>query len=168
MNKQQKPKRSPIRPDYLVIVIIILLAIGMYFFFTQMMAPGVKEYDEFEFIAAIEAGEIATMRTEYVGGDNFNLWEVAGTFSEGNAPEGVGSYVIILYGDRLNNIQDLVLTYNEANPSTPITISFVPHVTIDFWNILTTVLLIAGPIILVIFMFRSMSSQSNKAQDFTK
>jgi len=168
MNRQQKPKRSPIRPDYLVIVIIILLAIGMYFFFTQMMAPRVKQYDEFEFIAAIEAGEIATMRTEYVGGDNFNLWEVTGTFSEGNAPEGVGSYVIILYGDRLNNIQDLVLTYNEANPSTPITISFVPHVTIDFWNILTTVLLIAGPIILVIFMFRSMSSQSNKAQDFTK
>ena len=56
MNRQQKPKRSPLRPDYLVIVIIILLAIGMYFFFTEMMAPKVKQFDEFEFIAAIESG----------------------------------------------------------------------------------------------------------------
>ncbi len=168
MNRQQKPNRSPVRPDYLVIIIIILLAIGMYFFFTEMMRPRVEHFDEFEFITAIEAGDIATMRTEYVGGDNFNLWEVTGQFAEGRAPEGVGSYSIILYGDRLNNIQDLVLVYNEANPNTPITVVFVPHVSIDFWNILTTLLLIAAPIILVIFMFRSMSSQSNKAQDFTK
>lgn len=168
MNRQQKPNRSPVRPDYLVIIIIILLAIGMYFFFTEMMRPRVEQFDEFEFIAAIEAGDIATMRAEYVGGDNFNLWEVTGQFAEGRAPEGVGSYVIILYGDRLNNIQDLVLIYNEANPNTPIAVNFVPHVSIDFWNILTTLLLIAAPIILVIFMFRSMSSQSNKAQDFTK
>jgi cell division protease FtsH len=168
MNRQQKPNRSPVRPDYLVIIIIILLAIGMYFFFTEMMRPRVEQFDEFEFIAAIEAGDIATMRAEYVGGDNFNLWEVTGQFAEGRAPEGVGSYVIILYGDRLNNIQDLVLIYNEANPNTPITVAFVPHVSIDFWSILTTLLLIAAPIILVIFMFRSMSSQSNKAQDFTK
>ncbi|ABX81977.1 ATP-dependent zinc metalloprotease FtsH [Acholeplasma laidlawii] len=168
MNKQQKPKRSPLRPDYLVIVIIILLAIGMYFFFTEMMAPKVKQFDEFEFIAAIESGQIATVRSEYVGGDNFNLWEVTGTFTTGNAPEGVGSYVIILYGDRLNNIQDIIITYNELNPSTPITVSFVPHVSVDFWNIISTLLLIAAPIVLVVIMFRSMSSQSNKAQDFTK
>lgn len=168
MNKQQKPKRSPLRPDYLVIVIIILLAIGMYFFFTKMMAPKVKQFDEFEFIAAIESGQIATVRSEYVGGDNFNLWEVTGTFTTGNAPEGVGSYVIILYGDRLNNIQDIIITYNELNPSTPITVSFVPHVSVDFWNIISTLLLIAAPIVLVVIMFRSMSSQSNKAQDFTK
>ncbi|WP_264229774.1 ATP-dependent zinc metalloprotease FtsH [Acholeplasma laidlawii] len=168
MNKQQKPKRSPLRPDYLVIVIIILLAIGMYFFFTEMMAPKVKQFDEFEFIAAIESGQIATVRSEYVGGDNFNLWEVTGTFTTGNAPEGVGSYVIILYGDRLNNIQDIIITYNELNPSAPITVSFVPHVSVDFWNIISTLLLIAAPIVLVVIMFRSMSSQSNKAQDFTK
>lgn len=168
MNRQQKPKRSPLRPDYLVIVIIILLAIGMYFFFTEMMAPKVKQFDEFEFIAAIESGQIATVRSEYVGGDNFNLWEVTGTFTTGKAPEGVGSYVIILYGDRLNNIQDIIITYNELNPSAPITVSFVPHVSVDFWNIISTILLIAAPIVLVVIMFRSMSSQSNKAQDFTK
>lgn len=168
MNRQQKPKRSPLRPDYLVIVIIILLAIGMYFFFTEMMAPKVKQFDEFEFIAAIESGQIATVRSEYVGGDNFNLWEVTGTFTTGNAPEGVGRYVIILYGDRLNNIQDIIITYNELNPSAPITVSFVPHVSVDFWNIISTLLLIAAPIVLVVIMFRSMSSQSNKAQDFTK
>lgn len=168
MNRQQKPKRSPLRPDYLVIVIIILLAIGMYFFFTEMMAPKVKQFDEFEFITAIESGQIATVRSEYVGGDNFNLWEVTGTFTTGNAPEGVGSYVIILYGDRLNNIQDIIITYNELNPSAPITVSFVPHVSVDFWNIISTILLIAAPIVLVVIMFRSMSSQSNKAQDFTK
>ena len=168
MNRQQKPKRSPLRPDYLVIVIIILLAIGMYFFFTEMMAPKVKQFDEFEFITAIESGQIATVRSEYVGGDNFNLWEVTGTFTTGNAPEGVGSYVIILYGDRLNNIQDIIITYNELNPSTPVEVLFVPHVSVDFWNIISTILLIAAPIVLVVIMFRSMSSQSNKAQDFTK
>lgn len=169
MNKQQKPKRSPIRPDYIVIIIIILLAIGMYFFFTEMMQPGVKKFEnELEFVTAIEDGQIATITTEYVGGDNYNIWEVTGTFVSGHAPEGVGSYMIILHGDRLNNIYDVVATYNAANPNAQIKTNVVPHVTVDIWGILTTILLVAAPIVLVIIMFRSMSSQTNRAQDFTK
>jgi len=169
MNKQQKPKRSPIRPDYIVIIIIILLAIGMYFFFTEMMQPGVKKFEnELEFVTAIEDGQIATITTEYVGGDNYNIWEVTGTFVSGQAPEGVGSYIIILHGDRLNNIYDVVATYNAANPNAQIKTDVVPHVTVDIWGILTTILLVAAPIVLVIIMFRSMSSQTNRAQDFTK
>lgn len=169
MNKQQKPKRSPIRPDYLVIIIIILLAIGMYFFFTEMMQPGVKKFEnELEFVTAIEDGHIATITTEYVGGDNYNIWEVTGTFVSGQAPEGVGSYIIILHGDRLNNIYDVVATYNAANPNAQIKTDVIPHVTVDIWGILTTILLVAAPIVLVIIMFRSMSSQTNRAQDFTK
>ncbi|WP_162146854.1 ATP-dependent zinc metalloprotease FtsH [Acholeplasma granularum] len=168
MNKQQGPKRSPIRPDYLVILIIILLAVGMYFFFTQMMQPGVVNYDEPGLIEAINDGKIATIRSEYVGGDNYNLWEITGTFTEGNKPEGYGSFTIILFGDRLDNLYDVISLYNEANPSTPVKLNFVPHVTVDFWNIITTILLVAAPIVLVIIMFRSMSSQSNRAQDFTK
>lgn len=169
MNKQQKPKRSPIRPDYLVIIIIILLAIGMYFFFTEMMQPGVKKFEnELEFVTAIEDGHIATITTEYVGGDNYNIWEVTGTFVSGHAPEGVGSYIIILHGDRLNNIYDVVATYNAANPNAQIKTDVIPHVTVDIWGILTTILLVAAPIVLVIIMFRSMSSQTNRAQDFTK
>src|SRR5690554_3018395 len=169
MNKQQKPKRSPIRPDYIVIIIIILLAIGMYFFFTEMMQPGVKKFEnELEFVTAIEDGQIATITTEYVGGDNYNIWEVTGTFVSGQAPEGVGSYIIILHGDRLNNIYDVVATYNAANPNAQIKTDVVPHVTVDIWGILTTILLVAAPIVLVIIMFRSMSSQTNRAQDFIK
>ncbi len=169
MNKQQKPKRSPIRPDYLVIIIIILLAIGMYFFFTEMMQPGVKKFEnELEFVTAIEDGQIATITTEYVGGDNYNIWEVTGTFVSGQAPEGVGSYIIILHGDRLNNIYEVVDTYNTANPNAQIKTDVIPHVTVDIWGILTTILLVAAPIVLVIIMFRSMSSQTNRAQDFTR
>jgi len=169
MNKQQKPKRSPIRPDYIVIIIIILLAIGMYFFFTEMMQPGVKKFEnELEFVTAIEDGQIATITTEYVGGDNYNIWKVTGTFVSGQAPEGVGSYIIILHGDRLNNIYDVVATYNAANPNAQIKTDVKPHVTVDIWGILTTILLVAAPIVLVIIMFRSMSSQTNRAQDFTK
>src|SRR5690554_629651 len=169
MNKQQKPKRSPIRPDYIVIIIIILLAIGMYFFFTEMMQPGVKKFEnELEFVTAIEDGQIATITTEYVGGDNYNIWEVTGTFVSGQAPEGVGSYIIILHGDRLNNIYEVVDTYNAANPNAQIKTDVVPHVTVDIWGILTTILLVAAPIVLVIIMFRSMSSQTNRAQDFTR
>src|SRR5690606_41289641 len=117
MNKQQKPKRSPIRPDYIVIIIIILLAIGMYFFFTEMMQPGVKKFEnELEFVTAIEDGHIATITTEYVGGDNYNIWEVTGTFVSGQAPEGVGSYIIYLHGVRRMYNVDVLSHYLYANP----------------------------------------------------
>ncbi len=168
MNKQQNPKRSPIRPDFLVIVIIILLAVGLYFFFTQMMQPAVKDLDEPQLIEAITDGHVAALRAEYVGGDNYNLWQITGTYTQGNAPEGVGSFKILLYGDRLDNLYDVVNNYNAANPATPVVLSFTPHVSVNFWDIISTILLIAAPIVLVIIMFRSMSSQNNRAQDFTK
>lgn len=168
MNKQQNPKKSPIRPDFLVIIIIILLAIGMYFLFTEMTKPGVKEFDEPGFIQAIEQGHIASIRGEYVGGDNFNLWQITGTFTEGNQPDKVGSYKIIIYGDRLDNLYNVVEAYNTANPTTPVVMAFVPHVTFDFWGIFINILFIALPIVFVVIMFRSMSSQNNRAQDFTK
>ncbi|MFA5692003.1 MAG: ATP-dependent zinc metalloprotease FtsH [Acholeplasmataceae bacterium] len=166
MNAKQ-PKRSPIRPDFLVIVIIILAAIGLYFFFTGMQ-PGNKNLTENELIENIENGYIASIKIEYVGGDNYDLWHLNGRYSDGNTPEGYRGFELYLYGSRLDKIHDVIDEYNESNPSTPVHATYLEHVTVDFWNIISTILLIAVPIVLVIFLFRSMTSQNNRAQQFTK
>lgn len=167
MNTQKSPNRSPFRPDYLVIAIIILAAIGLYFFFVNMQ-PGARSLTETELVDAINNHEVSSIVVEAVGGDNFNLWKIQGTFTEGNTPVGYSGFELIIFGDRLNLLYDTVDTYNRANEATPIALSFTPHVTVDFWNILTTILLVALPIVLVVILFRSMTAQNNRAQDFTK
>src|SRR5690606_15281988 len=51
---------------------------------------------------------------------------------------------------------------------TPINLQFIPHVTVDIWGIISTILLVAVPIVFVVILYRSMASQNNRAQDFTK
>ncbi len=167
MNTQKSPNKSPFRPDYLVIAIIILAAIGLYFFFVNMQL-GAKNLSETELIDAINNHEVSSIVVEAVGGDNFNLWRIQGTYTEGNTPAGFRGFELILFGDRLNLLYDTVDNYNRLNEATPVSLSFTPHTTVDFWNILTTILLVAAPIVLVIILFRSMASQNNRAQDFTK
>lgn len=163
----QKPKRSPIRPDFLVIIIIILAAIGLYFFFTQMQ-PGNELLTETELVSSINDGKIASIDIEYVGGDNYNLWHLTGKFSEGNTPQGFKGFELYLFGDRLDKVHDAVDAFNLSNPNKAIKVDYDQHVTVDFWNIISTILLIAVPIVLVIFLFRSMTSQNTKAQQFTR
>ena len=112
----QKPKRSPIRPDFLVIIIIILAAIGLYFFFTQMQ-PGNELLTETELVSSINDGKIASIDIEYVGGDNYNLWHLTGKFSEGNTPHGFKGFELYLFGDRLDKVHDAVDAFNLSNPN---------------------------------------------------
>ncbi|MBN3491012.1 ATP-dependent zinc metalloprotease FtsH [Acholeplasma equirhinis] len=167
MNAQKKPTKSPMRPDLLVILIIILLSAGIYFFILNMQ-PGELTITESELVQLIEEDKIATITVEYVGGDNYNLWHISGYYSAGNTPEGYRGYTMLIYGDRLNDLYDVVADYNALNPAQPIALTFKEHVSVDIWTILQIILTVALPIILVVILFRSMTSQNNKAQDFTR
>ena len=164
---QKNPKKSPFRTDYLVIFLIILGAIGLYFFFMEMQ-PGPKTITEDELIILVENGDVSSIQVEYVGGDNFNLWKVTGRYAEGKTPSGYTGYELYIYGDRLDLIYDAVSVYNSNHVDTPINLQFIPHVTVDIWGIISTILLVAVPIVFVVILYRSMASQNNRAQDFTK
>src|SRR5690606_2138332 len=116
-NPQRNPKRSPVRPDYLVIIIIILAAIGLYFFFTGMQ-PDKKVLNQSDFITEVNANNIKTFSAEYVGGDNLYVYRVTGTYHT-NPTNYDGFEFTVLYDDLLDII-DTVDTYNVANPATPI------------------------------------------------
>lgn len=164
-NPQRNPKRSPVRPDYLVIIIIILAAIGLYFFFTGMQ-PDKKVLNQSDFITEVNANNIKTFSAEYVGGDNLYVYRVTGTYHT-NPTNYDGFEFTVLYDDLLDII-DAVDTYNVANPATPIVYAINVRVSFDIWGAISTLIMVAVPIIIAIFIFRTMASQNNRAQDFTK
>ncbi|HLS99965.1 MAG TPA: ATP-dependent metallopeptidase FtsH/Yme1/Tma family protein, partial [Acholeplasma sp.] len=167
MNAQKRPTKSPLRPDLLVILIIALLAFGVYLFIMNMQ-PGTKEINETELYQLIEEQKVSDMVIEYVGGDNYNLWRIKGSYTQGNNPDGFIGFEIIVFGDRLNLLHETVDAYNLANPTTPISLDFKEHVSIDYLSIILNALIFIVPIILIVFFFRSMTQQNNKAQDFTR
>ena len=60
MNAQKRPTKSPLRPDLLVILIIALLAFGVYLFIMNMQ-PGTKEINETELYQLIEEQKVSDM-----------------------------------------------------------------------------------------------------------
>lgn len=166
MNTQQKnPKRSPMRPDYLVILIIIVVAIGLYFLFTGIQ-PEKKILTQSEFIAEVESGNVLSFYAEYVGGDNLYVYQVVGLFKQD--PEQYRGFEFTILYDDLLSIIDEVETYNLAHSSTPVTYAINVKVSFDIWSAISTLIMVAVPIIIAIFIFRTMASQNNRAIDFTK
>ncbi|WP_162163871.1 ATP-dependent zinc metalloprotease FtsH [Acholeplasma hippikon] len=167
MNVQKNPKRSPFRSDLLVIFIILLAAVG-FFFLLSNMQKGPYPLTESELLVAIEEDKISYIEIEFLGGDNQNIYKVSGQFTVSNTPEGYKGFTFNIHGDRLELIYEAVHNYNIANPTTPIELQVNEHVSIDIWSIISTILMIAIPVVMVFILFRSMTSQNNRAQDFTK
>src|SRR5690554_5932308 len=91
MTKQpQKPQKR--RPDYLVIIISIVIVVGAFFFIRNAMNP-VYSISSIQLEDAVFNNEIKTMDVTPVGGDNIGWYQITGTFKD-------DSNIISKYDDR--------------------------------------------------------------------
>src|SRR5690554_6668749 len=166
MTKQpQKPQKR--RPDYLVIIISIVIVLGAFFFIRNAMNP-VYPITGVELEDAVESNHIQSMEVTPVGGDNIGWYQITGTFKDGEHINtnygGMRKYSIIIVDPdavTINYYQDELDNYGATYTNTP-------RSGVSFWSIFFSILPLAISIIILIFIFRNAAGSNNRAFDFGK
>ena len=163
MTKQpQKPQKR--RPDYLVIIISIVIVLGAFFFIRNAMNP-IYSISGTELEYAVESNHIQSMEVTPVGGDNIGWYQITGTFKD-------GEHIDTNYGGRRRYSIIIVdpdaVTINYYQDKLGATYTNTPRSGVSFWSIFFSILPLAISIIILIFIFRNAAGSNNRAFDFGK
>ncbi len=155
---QQQPKRG-LRTDLGVILIIILVVVGIYFFMRNATGkPDILDENDFELYLNEE--KIESVNITPVGGENFGWLTVSGTYldEEGN---GRRYQLIILEDIFLLKFYPLIDSMDIPYTNTPLSST-------DWLSIISFLIPIVLFVGFMIFLFRNTNSGNNKAFDFGK
>lgn len=158
--KQQMPTRGPkFKLSYIIFIIIFFL--GMYFFITSLTRQNPKELSYAELVTKVEANEVDTntLYAQPIGGENFQLYTIAGKFTtkNQNGEDVIYEFTCNVTIDQFNNLTSgdnaisIKLYQLEENIFLSLLISLIPYI------------IMIG---LFIFFFRSQGN--GKAFDFAK
>lgn len=163
-NNPQPVKRRH-RADIGIYIILLFIIIGtLLFIFGDRKKNDTLSYSSF--MVELEAGHIRTMTTTPVGGENYGLYNVTGTYiKQGETRQ----YQIVLPSD---------LFVNPGSQDEPTILYYVNKGSVE-WNIGTlsstewlsiifSLLPFVLMVVLFIFLIRSSNSGNNKAFDFAK
>jgi len=158
--RKQTPKR---RPDYLILIISLIIVIGAFYFIRNAMNPIYNmKYGELE--NAVNNNHIEVYEITPVGGDNIGWVKVDGQFRQ--------AYVSIYNGSRQFTI--ILPSTEEAfqfglivdgNGGTFIS---TPKSGVTFWSVFFSLLPLLLGIGILVFVFRNAAGQNNRAFDFGK
>ena len=162
-NKSTKRPEFKKRPDYLIIIFTIIIVIAIIIFLRDALSDQVTDLTSAEILTAANNGYIESVTYQFVGGENYDLVTITGSFYE---------QFQTLYGgaagfERVMRVSDadIVLAIVDGYGGQT---SIVPVSGITIW----TVLIYAIPTIFIIgalfFIFRNANSQNNRAFDFAK
>ncbi len=184
MQKQDKPVAPRRKPDFLVIIIMIALMIGVFFFIRDAFKPRVVEITYLEIENMIiegtgdpnEAGKIANIQIKPVSGNIMNGYTISGHFSKDfqYSPEySKGSGFAITNGEtqaRVDNLIQRIDAYNNANgAAAKIHYSGItPYSNVTFWSVLLNLLPWIAIGLMIFLVYRNAANQNNKAFDFAK
>lgn len=156
--QRQQPKRG-FRTDIGVILIIILVIVGIYFFMRNA-ATAPDEFDLKDFETYLERDRIESVKATPVGGENIGWLRISGKYLDEENNE--RRYVLIVLEDQF--LVDFYPTIKEKG----LDYTNTPRQTTDWLSILTFIIPIVLFVGFMIFLFRNTSSGSNKAFDFGK
>lgn len=156
--QRQQPKRG-FRTDIGVILIIILVIVGIYFFMRNA-ATAPDEFDLKDFETYLERDRIESVEATPVGGENIGWLRISGKYLDEENNE--RRYVLIVLEDQF--LVDFYPTIKEKG----LDYTNTPRQTTDWLSILTFIIPIVLFVGFMIFLFRNTSSGSNKAFDFGK
>ncbi|MCR1809186.1 ATP-dependent zinc metalloprotease FtsH [Haploplasma modicum] len=162
MNKpvQKKTKR---RPDYLVIIVSLLLMIGVFYFIRNAMNPVYEaQFNEIE--TAVNSDHIEYFEYIAIGGDNLDTVRVNGKFREEfkSLYENKVSFTIVMRLDDADEFLKIVASYDGTTTKVDVKSG------VSFWSVLFSLLPIIISVLILIFIFKSASGGNNKAFDFGK
>jgi cell division protease FtsH len=158
--QKQQPKRG-FRTDIGVILIIILVIVGI-FFFMRNAATAPDELDIKDFETYLVEEKIKSVDVTPVGGENLGWLRITGKYLDEEGRERRYE-IIILQEQFITDYYDPIIKGNAD-----IEYTNTPRQTTDWLSILTFIIPIVLFVGFMIFLFRNSSSGSNKAFDFGK
>ncbi|MDY0277798.1 MAG: ATP-dependent zinc metalloprotease FtsH [Acholeplasma sp.] len=155
-------KKSPVKrkPDYLVIVISVLIIIGVFYFIRKAMNP-VLAINEIVLEQAILDDKVSHI--EYVEAGSLDLVDVTGTFRKEFVESDFGgktTFTIRITQEKADAF--IVTVLNNGGTAQ----RNVPG--ISFWSIFFSLLPILLALVFFFFIFKNASNSNNKAFDFGK
>lgn len=169
-NRQQPQNRKPFSnrtSHFLMIALLVLLAIAIIYSFGRMNQPRELRNDEFEQIL-INQGIVSVYATPLSGESNLGAYRITGELrTSGNDRPQYITYIPNSAG--LTHIEDIIRTLNtDQSLTNDVIYEFVPAAAYSWFNILFPIILLAGIIIMLVFMFRGGNNANKQAFDFGK
>ena len=182
MQKQDKPQAQRRRPDFLVIIIMIAISIGIFFFIRDALAPKVVELDYNVLVLLIEESTedpakenpIAGIRLTPYNTSAVNGYTINGKFSENYSYNGAkaGSSFMVKGGipySTGDKFHQLIMDHNTAKPNDKIVFdNITPYSGVTFWSVIISLLPWVAIGLMIFFVYRNASNQNTKAFDFAK
>ena len=182
MQKQDKPQAQRRRPDFLVIIIMIAISIGIFFFIRDALAPKVVELDYNVLVLLIEESTedpakenpIAGIRLTPYNTSAVNGYTISGKFSENYSYNGAkaGSSFMVKGGipySTGDKFHQLIMDHNTAKPNDKIVFdNITPYSGVTFWSVIISLLPWVAIGLMIFFVYRNASNQNTKAFDFAK
>ena len=187
MQKQDKPQAPRRRPDFLVIIIMIALFIGVFFFIRDALRPQVLNISDVELNTLIEQSTSSADPSPIKGisitphGNNpMNGYIVTGQFADDFSFNGekAGSPFILGGGGtisqrKVNELEELIYTHNmakgTANQAQWIQYQgLTPYSGVTFWSVVLNLLPWIAIGLMIFFVYRNASNQNTRAFDFAK
>ncbi|VEU80078.1 ATP-dependent zinc metalloprotease FtsH [Haploplasma axanthum] len=158
LNNQTKKPVTKRRPDYLVIIISILIIFGVFYFVRNTLNKPVALTHN-ELTEAVTTGGIETYEMTKSNDTNFYIitGRVTETYKTANNLQTFNYTATIAYEDA----KDLLVIMDTNG------IVHIPS-GINFWSIFFSILPLILAVIFFIFIFRNASNSNNKAFDFGK
>lgn len=148
---------------FLMIMLLVFLAIAIIYSFNNVNSPTELRGDQFE--SSLIAGDIATVNvTQLPGENNYRAFKIAGVLRDGTR------YISYLATEAdYNYIQTIIRTINsDAVSGNDIQSTYVPAATYNILNIIFPIVLVAGVVVMLVFMTRGSNNANKQAFDFGK
>ena len=158
MNNKQNQKKNYTKDIVAILVFVVVAVLIIVFFFR---GTGTQTLNYNKFMANLEQGKIETMEITPAGsGGNATLVKITGTMKDNGETL---KYSVVISEELSLEVFSIIKDKNLN-----VTIKYVQYTSVDWFSIISTVLLIGGLIFLVIFMFRGANNSNKQAFDFAK
>ena len=148
---------------FLMILLLVFLAIAIIYSFSNVNSPTELRGDQFE--QSLIAGNVATVNvTQLPGENNYRAFKVAGTLRDGT------KYITYLATEAdYNYIQSIIRVLNgDLSTANDVQSTYVPAATYNILNIIFPIVLVAGVVVMLVFMTRGSNNANKQAFDFGK
>jgi len=163
-NKLRKPEIKR-KPDYLILIFTIIVIFAVFMFMRNAFTEESIELSTTQLYTAAQDGDISTFYYQVVGGDNYDIVDVSGTFFE-QSIQNYGNIENFTGTMRIDEASDIMAIVESASASAETGI-----IEVSSFNFLTILIYIVPIILMVVFLviiFKNANNQNNKAFDFAK
>ncbi|MGI6392963.1 MAG: ATP-dependent zinc metalloprotease FtsH [Candidatus Izemoplasmatales bacterium] len=170
MAEPKKPVKKPApnrASHFMMIALLVILSIAIILNFNKANAPVELRNDQFESVLTNQ-GVISVFATPLGGENNFGCYKLTGRLvtNDGSRLEFI---VYLANQTELDHIREIIRSLNnDANPNNDVSFKFIPAATYSWINVLFPIVLVAGIVIMLVFMMRGGTNANKQALDFGK